>query len=416
MLRLLCVATILCRLHPVGAHDSCCKKAATAPELIPDPEEMPPKVDILGNPQMIPDPGDIKPALWDEEDDGEYSPREIPNPHFDWAPKMIRNPAYRPPPLVEKLYAEALKAIPWVVLGVLITALLEVAQLPLHQLRGRLGRASLFEGALIGLATPLCSCGSLPIAAGFVANGVPLPVVVAFLTATQSAGLDSAALTWGLLGPAAALCRLGGAFTLAVCAGAATPRTRALEGENESVGQTASSHALSRLCNAALDTSASIFPLVFAGIALSTTAVHHLPSFTAVVQSHAGGEGLDATPLDSWSSASPGSFAVRLAVLTFALPLQLCEHASVTLAAGIQKAGGPPGLAFAFLLCAPATNMSSLLLLLRVHRGDGHATLAAGKPRLPNVIASMQWVHFLTITHSHPLPPPPLPQRASASH
>jgi uncharacterized membrane protein YraQ (UPF0718 family) len=48
------------------------------------------------------------------------------------------------------------------------------------------------QGALVGLATPLCSCGALPVAAGFVGGQVPLNVVVAFLTATQSAGLDSA--------------------------------------------------------------------------------------------------------------------------------------------------------------------------------------------------------------------------------
>ena len=37
--------------------------------------------------------------------------------------------------------------------------------------------------------------------------------------------------------------------------------------------------------------------------------------------------------------------------------LQLCEHATVTLAAGVQKGGGSAGLAFAFLLAAPATNV-----------------------------------------------------------
>ena len=53
------------------------------------------------------------------------------------------------------------------------------------------------------------------------AKGVPLDVVVAFLTASQSAGLDSAAITWGLLGRDAALCRLVGAVILATAAGLA---------------------------------------------------------------------------------------------------------------------------------------------------------------------------------------------------
>ena len=40
------------------------------------------------------------------------------------------------------------------------------------------------------------------------AEGVPLGSVVAFLTAAQSSGLDSAAITYGLLGWRAALARL----------------------------------------------------------------------------------------------------------------------------------------------------------------------------------------------------------------
>eukprot|EP00966_Prymnesium_polylepis_P157969 3651102-Prymnesium_polylepis.1 len=67
-----------------------------------------------------------------------------------------------------------------------------------------------------------------------------------------------------------------------------------------------------------------------------------------------------------------GSALVRLAVLAAALPLQLCEHSTVAYAAAIQKAGGAPGLAFAFLLAAPATNLPTLLLLLR-SRGHGRA-------------------------------------------
>ena len=67
---------------------------------------------------------------------------------------------------------------------------------------------------------------------------------------------------------------------------------------------------------------------------------------------------------------------VRLSVLGSAMPLQLCEHSTVAYAAAIQKAGGAPGLAFAFLLVAPATNLPSMLLLLRTH---GHGKLMAAR-------------------------------------
>ena len=66
----------------------------------------------------------------------------------------------------------------------------------------------------------------------------------------------------------------------------------------------------------------------------------------------------------------------RLAVLGAALPLQLCEHTTVTAAAAIQRAGGSAGLAFAFLLSAPATNFPSCLLLVAALSQGG----AAGAP------------------------------------
>ena len=55
----------------------------------------------------------------------------------------------------------------------------------------------------------------------------------------------------------------------------------------------------------------------------------------------------------------------RIGVISSTLPLQLCEHSSAALAAGIQEAGAGAGLAFAFLILAPATNLPSLLLLAR---------------------------------------------------
>lgn len=320
MYRLLTLTALLSAVPPAAAYDSCCKKKGM--EFIPDPDALPPDFDPEGHPRLIPDPEDVKPALWDEEDDGPYSPREIPNPLFTWTPPMIRNPVYRPPSFVEKLQAEVLKAVPWVVLGTLLTVLLDAAQLPLHRLRGRLGRANLATGALLGLATPLCSCGSLPIAAGFASHGVPMGTVIAFLTATQAAGLDSAAITWGLLGPTAALCRLGGALILAICAGAATPRGYASSASASvtSNGEEPNSATPGpwRLVTAALDTTASVFPLVFCGILLSTAAVHSLPSLSEM--------------------SATGGAVTRVAVLASALPLQLCEHSAVT---RVQLASNP---------------------------------------------------------------------------
>jgi len=221
-MRLLVFAALLAA---AAAHPGCCTKHLMP--FVPDEREKPPDVDRTGQPRLIrdPRPSNVKPEGWDDEDDGAWAPAEIANPAFVWTARLVPNPKYSPPALGARLRTEVEKALPWVVLGVLITAALDAAQLSVSSLWRRLQTAGPVGGALIGLATPLCSCGSLPVAAGFVSGGVPLRVVVAFLTATQAAGLDSATITWGLLGPEAALCRLGGALVLAVAAGYTVPAT-----------------------------------------------------------------------------------------------------------------------------------------------------------------------------------------------
>jgi uncharacterized membrane protein YraQ (UPF0718 family) len=251
---------------------------------------------------------------------------------------------------------------------VLITAVLDAAQLSASSLKGYLQNTGPVGGALIGLATPLCSCGSLPVAAGFVSGGVSLRVVVAFLTATQSAGLDSAAITWGLLGPEAAMCRLGGAVVLSVAAGYAVPAsedssaaTKHGGGDGDGGGGARGLAAvLVTLVTSAVSTAQDVFPSVIFGLCLSTAAVHHIPHLATLYQSlRASGvtgeaAAAAATGGEAVISEAASDLAIRLAVLGSAAPLQLCEHSTVAYAAAIQKAGGAPGLAFAFLLVRPA--------------------------------------------------------------
>ena len=224
MRRLLILALAAC----AAAHESCCEKAEAEPEFIIDPDDAPPDV-YEGEPRYVADPADTAPAAWDEDEDGPYERRLIENPRYAWAPREIENPRYRPPASLGERYADAVReAAPWVALGAIVAAVLDAAPMP--SFAGGLktpGAAGVVAGALVGLATPLCSCGVLPGAAALAAEGVPLGSVVAFLTAAQSSGLDSAAITYGLLGWRAALARLLGAVVLACAAGLAVGRSAA---------------------------------------------------------------------------------------------------------------------------------------------------------------------------------------------
>jgi len=373
----LLLALIGLTISSVNAGESCCKEKAEkkkalqggVPKEIPDPEE--------DWPAKIKDPEAAMPAGWDEEDDGPWEASWIDNPK---PRRMIPNPEYKQPSparlFLFDLYGEILEACPWVVLGVTMTAVLSAIKLPMGSLnallQGETGTLGCVKGALVGLATPLCSCGALPVAQGLAAGGVPLGIVVAFLTASQSAGLDSAAITWGLLGPTATVCRLGGAVFLALFAGMATPRSEAPKGSTQcSSGAPDQGGMLKTFLSAAVNTASEVFPSILVGLALSTLAKHSMPSINAMYSSLQG---------DPETAGLLGPLFGRAIIIVAALPLQLCEHSTVALAAGIQKAGGSPGLAFAFLLSAPATNLPTLLLLMHAQRSKVSAVLrvAAG--------------------------------------
>ena len=377
------------------------------PEFIVDPEEVnnPPLEDEEGNSRNIPDPNDTKPNYWDDEDDGIWKPREVLNPNYKWEPRLIPNPLYvKPPTYWDKLITEIKAALPWVTLGIVLTGILNtLLQGQEDRLLDVLKRnggthdntnntlRSVILAAMLGLATPLCSCGTLPLAANFVTHGVALESAVAFLTASQSAGLDSAAITYGLLGPLAAICRLVGAIVLAIAAGIAC-RTNTLT--TSSIGDTKMSPCQSSICcdtdkavkeedsgccttsdqdapkkkgsllvsvaetpmklwSEFSDIAIEILPTVLAGLAASTAALHYFASTISTYSATTGGD------------KAAARFLGRLILLASVTPLQLCEHSTATLAAGIQKAGGSIGLSFGFLLVAPAVNMPTLLLLLQ---------------------------------------------------
>lgn len=376
-----------CGLPFTRGHPSCCKHKLGHLEaerkLIDDPLDTPPPV-WQGQPQYIDDPNDIKPEDWDDEDDGDWAPVQILNPDFKWRPRQIPNPNYIPPPSYwEKLRVELLATIPWVTLGVFITTMLSLIPLPLDTLKwwlkrggddsssgmlGLMDRLSrLLPPALLGLATPLCSCGSLPLCAALLKQGVPFPSVLVFLTASQSAGLDSAAITFGLLGAPAMVGRLGGAIMLALSVGLACPSDSSSTGNKpESTGlATSTCHptslpaqnkSLKGVITSCLETATDIYPPVVLGLALSTAAIHFLPPLTSFVTSP-----VDGVMSPTTTELIKQELWMRLLLLGAALPLQLCEHTSVAFAAAIQKAGGSPGLAFSFLLSAPATNLSTIL-------------------------------------------------------
>ena len=161
--------------------------------------------------------------------------------------------------------------------------------------------------------------------------------------------LSSVFITYGLLGPMAAGCRLLGAGFLSIVAGFAIgepkqqqqqPKQNKKQPKQQQQQQF--TQIISNIFWQMGEITLEVFPMVVLGLLCTTSLLHFFPSLPTA--SH--------TLLPSSSSSSsffssPSSFLMgvvfRFVVLLSSLPLQLCEHSTVTLAAGIQQAGGSPG-------------------------------------------------------------------------
>ena len=111
-----------------------------------------------------------------------------------------------------------LDAAPWLLLGMVVAGLVKAwaPQKGMARLLGGRGFGSIVNGALIGAPLPICSCGVLPAAIGLRRSGASREATTSFLVATPETGVDSVALSFGMLGPFMAIARPIAAITSAI--------------------------------------------------------------------------------------------------------------------------------------------------------------------------------------------------------
>ena len=224
--------------------------------------------------------------------------------------------------------------------------------------------------ALFGAPLPLCSCSVLPAAAGLRRQGASRSATMSFLISTPETGVDSIALTYGLLGPVMAVVRPVVAVITAIVAGMISIGIRderedlELEAKLEQLGDHAHE---SGPCESETHVAAPpslgerarrIFKYSFVtllddiafwmviGILLSAVLSAALPDnfFSEVV---------------GWDSG----LLPMLAMAAIGIPLYICASASTPVAAALIAKGLSPGAALVFLLTGPADNASSIAVV-----------------------------------------------------
>ncbi|RJR44673.1 MAG: permease [Desulfobacteraceae bacterium] len=260
----------------------------------------------------------------------------------------------------------------YMIFGILVAGLLRVFLRPeavsRHLGEGRF--SSVFKAALIGIPLPLCSCGVLPAAASLKKQGANNGALTAFLISTPESDIDAIALTYALTDPIMTVARPVAGFATAVGAGIAENLLR-----HEKSG-TKTPPDLTCPVDGCCD-------------GIDCVPADHRKHHTAVEKLRAGlGFALKdlwndialwyfagvliagiitvAVPQDLMVRYLGGGFYSMLIMLVAAIPFYICASASTPIAAALILKGVSPGAALVFLLAGPATNITSVTVLLKI--------------------------------------------------
>jgi uncharacterized membrane protein YraQ (UPF0718 family) len=219
-----------------------------------------------------------------------------------------------------------------------------------------LGRGSTLTQALRGIAfgvpLPLCSCGVVPVYQSVIARGASAAAALAFLVSAPEIGLDSTLLSVPLLGGSIAVARIACAALIALVTGVA-------------VSQLAHVVAKPRSLPLAVGSTPSIRERLFDGLRLGLGEIvdHNLPW---IVVGLVVGAVVEPTFRAHAIAGLPRGLDVPVLAL-LGVPSYVCAAGATPLMAVLRHKGLSAGAAIAFLLTGPATNLTTLGMLSRIH-------------------------------------------------
>ncbi len=252
--------------------------------------------------------------------------------------------------------------------GGILRAFLNPGSVARHLGTGRF--KSVFKAAFFGIPLPLCSCGVLPAAVSLKKQGADKGAVTAFMISTPESGVDSIAITWALLDPVMTIARPVAAFVTATVAGIA---------ENFLGSKTEGKTKLPDLscpvdgCCDGIDCSAeehqnhhTLMEKIRTGLKFAVTDVWNDMAVWFLFGLLLAGIITTLIPEDVFARYLGGGLSAMLLILVIGIPLYICATASTPIAAALILKGVSPGAALVFLLVGPATNITSLTVLMGV--------------------------------------------------
>jgi uncharacterized membrane protein YraQ (UPF0718 family) len=269
--------------------------------------------------------------------------------------------------IVRESLRAASEAAPFLLVGLVVAGLV-------HEFldTGRIVRAlggrnlrSILTATFLGAPLPLCSCGVLPAAVSLRRKGASREATVAFLISTPETGMDSIALTYGLLGPWMAIARPVAAMATAVAAGLLSlfqpaPVEPASAGEASDC-EDAHDHAV-----AGSQTREPLLRRARRGIGYGLVVLLDDLTFWLVIGFLVTGVVAATLPSDFFVRVLPRGVASLFLMGMLGMPTYVCASASTPVAAAMLAKGLSPGAALVFMLTGPATNASTMGMIGRL--------------------------------------------------
>lgn len=246
------------------------------------------------------------------------------------------------------------ESAPFVVLGFVVAALLREF-LPTDLIRrgvGGRGLSPVLRAVGVGALLPVCSCSTIPLGIGLARSGASTGTALAFMTSGPAVSPVTVALGWSLLGPT-----LLGWYTFATVTGAlclgyvgnqwlrevvSLPTVKPPCGCGCEKPKPVAGRFAAAFHWAFNDLGAEVSQSLFIGLAAASVVIVAIPGELVV----------DWLGQPSWIA-----IAVAIAV---SLPAYTCSVPSLIIASSLMAKGVDPGVAVAFLIAGPATNLGEL--------------------------------------------------------
>lgn len=263
-----------------------------------------------------------------------------------------------------------LEASPYMILGLFIGGIIKV-YMPTEFIIKHLGIgriSSVIKASLLGIPLPLCSCSVLPTAASLKKQGANRGATTAFLISTPESGIDSISISYAMLDPILTVARPVAAFVTAFISGVGENLLKPPKEPALFVEEAESECACGDSCSVE-DNQIAEEPFhikLISGIRYAFDDLWGDLAFLFFIGIIIGGIITSLIPEDLIHNYLGGGIKSMLLMLLAGVPLYICATASTPIAAALILKGVSPGAALVFLLAGPATNVTSLSVLLGI--------------------------------------------------